>query len=159
MPVQDRWFESGKGGNRVPTTRHKVGLRYRAYFTGVDKKQRSKSFDRKLDADRWLEDQASARNRGEWIAPERARLTVANMWDTWISTKHLKPSTRDTYERLWANQIEPTFGNKALNQVTFGMVAGWVAMLQRDGKMMPKGGTGPLSISRTRQAQIGRAHV
>jgi integrase len=152
MPIQDRWWTTDDEGRKVRTPRYGQGLQFRAYHRGADKKQRSKSFKRKLDANRWLEDQSAAKNRGEWIGPERARATVADVWESWLPTKSLKPSTLETYERLWVNQIEPTFGSKPLNQVTFSAISAWVSDLRRTGKAGPDGSRAPLSASRTRQA-------
>ena len=51
---------------------------WRARYYGPDRRQRSKSFDRKIDAERWLSSELAKLDRGEWIDPELGRITWAD---------------------------------------------------------------------------------
>jgi hypothetical protein len=48
----------------------RTGRRWRARYRGPDGRIRSRSFDRKVDADRWLVARLGSIDRGDWIAPE-----------------------------------------------------------------------------------------
>jgi len=52
--------------------------RWRARYRGLDGRERSKTFDRRVDADRWLAGVAFGIARGEWTDPARARITVGD---------------------------------------------------------------------------------
>jgi hypothetical protein len=52
--------------------------RWRARYRGPDGRERSKTFDRRVDADRWLAGVSFAIARGEWTDPARARVTLGD---------------------------------------------------------------------------------
>ena len=75
--------------------------RWRARYYTPEGKQRAKHFNRKVDAERWLVDQKNRLHRGEWTAPELARITVEQWAPTWLASKTaLKNRTEDSYESL-----------------------------------------------------------
>jgi hypothetical protein len=72
--VEDRWFktvrnEDGKTETK-PGTRHGVGLRWRARYVDDQGRERSKQFARKIDAQRWLDNEITPRWR---TAPTSSR--------------------------------------------------------------------------------------
>lgn len=118
--------------------------RYRARYVGPDKRWKSKTFDRKIDAERWLRYQLSSIDRGEWIDPALRRTQFGELADRWLSTiAGLRPKTRANYESLLACHVLPQFGEHELAQVNRVAAREWLAGLQAAG----------LSASRTRQAR------
>lgn len=118
--------------------------RYRARYVGPDKRWRSKTFDRKIDAERWLRHQLSSVDRGEWIDPALRRTQFGELANRWLSTiVGLRPKTRANYESLLACHVLPQFGDHELAQVNRVAAREWLAGLQAAG----------LSASRTRQAR------
>jgi integrase len=116
--------------------------RWRARYRGPDGRERSKTFATRRDADRFLATTETAKLRGEWVAPERSRLTVGDWADSWVAVQsHLKPKTRAGYDSLLRTQVLPRWGGTALVRVTHAEVAAWVAGMRTH-----------LSASRTRQA-------
>jgi integrase len=61
--------------------------RWRARYRGTDGRERSKTFDRRVDADRWLAGVSFAIARGEWTDPARARVTVGDWSRQWLTAK------------------------------------------------------------------------
>src|SRR6188472_1720289 len=60
--------------------------------------QRNKTFDRKVDAERFLTTVESAKLTGSYIDPAASRLTVGMWAQRWLEGQtHLKPSTRERY--------------------------------------------------------------
>ncbi len=49
--------------------------------------RRAKDFDREVDADRWLREQAAKVDRGEWTGPARGRVTVGDYAQEWLRGK------------------------------------------------------------------------
>ena len=43
--------------------------RYRARYRDFGGREHAKHFDRKIDAERWVTEQQSKVNRGEWVDP------------------------------------------------------------------------------------------
>jgi len=103
---------------------------YRARYRGQDGKQRSKTFTRRGDADRWLRDQLRALDVGRWIDPAGAKIPFAEFADRWLAGKtRIKPRTRASYEEVLGSRILPTFGDVALGVIDRGMVEGWISGL------------------------------
>jgi integrase len=101
--------------------------RWRGRYYGPDGKQRSRDFDRKADAVDWLDEQKRLLRQRTWTDPDRAKVTVAQLWPEWTASKSLKPRTQLDYENLWQTCIEPTWGSIRLDRITPSGVAQWVA--------------------------------
>jgi len=126
------------------TLRQQPNGRWKAGYTGPDRKWRYKTHDTKAVAERWQRDQMVAMDRGEWIDPNARRTSVAEIGNRWFeTTANLKPKTREGYESLLRVHILPTFGAWRISDVDRASVRSWVSRLQADG----------LSPSRTRQAR------
>ena len=108
--------------------------RWTARYTAPDGRERSRTFDRKIDAERWLAGVEVAKTRGEWTDPRLARVTVGAWSARWLAAQvQLKPSTRATYETLLRRQVLPTWENVPLAEVAHADVAAWVAGLTARG--------------------------
>lgn len=80
---------------------------WRARFNGPDGRQRSKSFERKVDAERWLRAELRKLDRGEWLDPQAGRLTVGEWSDIWLKGLTLKPKTKAGYESILRSRVLP----------------------------------------------------
>jgi len=121
------------------------GGQWRARYRGSDGRERSKHFDRKVDADRWGREQTARVDRGDWTDPRLGRTTVEDYAAEWLRGKvKLRESTRASYDALLRTHVLPTWGRVPLSGVRHEDVAAWVTRLHASG----------LSASRTRQAWI-----
>jgi Phage integrase, N-terminal SAM-like domain len=105
--------------------------RWRARYRGPDRRERSKTFARRVDAERWLAGISVAMTRGEWTDPARARMSVGEWSQQWLTSRapSLKATTRESYRSLLSTCILPTWGRVPLSVVTHADVADWVAQL------------------------------
>jgi len=102
--------------------------RWRARYRDPSGREHSRHFDRKLDATRWLAVVETARARGEWVDPDRARIRVEDWAPTWLATKsHLRPKTRLAYESVLRTWVLPRWGRVPLVAVTHAEVVRWQA--------------------------------
>jgi integrase len=86
----------------------------------------------KRDAERWVVTNESARAKGDWIDPDRGRLTVAEWAPVWFATKAtLKPKSRLDYDSVLRTQVLPRWGSVPLNRIAHADVVAWVAELSR----------------------------
>ena len=97
-------------------------------------RQIARHFRRKIDAERWLTEQQSRVNRGDWTAPELGRIAVNEWAETWLASKKtLKGRTYTSYESVWRTLVKPRWGDTRLDRVTHGEVVRWVAELTERG--------------------------
>ncbi len=132
--------------------------RYQARYPGPDGKDRPAphTFARKIDAERWLSLKEAEIVRGEWIAPDAAKVTVGEWGSRWLDSvaPGLKPKTVGLYRGLMRSLILPRFGAMTVADVRPITVAEWMNSMNKRG----------LSASRIRHAylllsQIMRAAV
>jgi integrase len=100
---------------------------WRARYRGPDGRERSKSFRRKVDAERWLRDQEGQVDRGLWLDPSAAKVPLADYAELWLAGRQIKPKSVATYRSLLDSRILPEFGEWQLRQITPDVVRAWVA--------------------------------
>jgi integrase len=100
---------------------------------GADGRQRSRSFERKVDAERWLREELAKIDRGLWVDPSAGDVTFAEWSAGWLEGLHLKPSTRANYESNLRSRILPHFGAIPISRITPGVVRSWVTELRGSG--------------------------
>lgn len=89
-------------GSIIPYTT-KAGRRYRVRYRDPSHQSREKNgFVRRKDAEDYLANITITANRGDYIDPRSARVTVGELGGTWIQNQtHLKASTFATVETSW----------------------------------------------------------
>lgn len=105
-------------------------------------RERSKTFRRKMDAEKYLIHVEAQKQRAEWIDPERSATTLGGFAERWLETRsHLKPRTFEGYSSLMRVHIIPAFGSTRLDRIDRMTIESWMADLRAAG----------LSASRRRQ--------
>jgi integrase len=108
-------------------------------------RERSRSFARKADADRFMATVQADLIRGDWTDPRLSKITVEEWAERWFRTKsHLKPKTLAGYRSNLQAHVIPAFAGYQLRHVDRMAVEEWVADLQASG-------LGPSGIRQARQ--------
>ena len=95
--------------------------------------QRTKTFDRRVDAERYLTTIESSKLSGSYIDPARSRVTVGEWADRWLAGQaHLKPTTRERYAGIVRKHIHLRWATTTLADVTHAEVQTWVTKLSRN---------------------------
>ena len=114
-------------------------FRWRARYRDSDGREHSGTFDRRSDAERFLERVGADLQRGEWIDPGLRRTTFeewAGAW--WATTVRLRPTTRRGYYQLLYNHVLPHFGKRPLASIDFMDVEEFIAAKLNEGRLGPK---------------------
>ncbi|CAN5209275.1 site-specific integrase [soil metagenome] len=126
--------------------------RWKASYTGPDKKlyEAPHTFDAKIDAEAWLTDRRREIDRELWSPPAtgeqrkvaaRQQKAAAVRFDDyarrWIETRTvkgrpLKPRTVEHYTNMLDDYLVPTFGKKAVRDITMEAVDRWYAKTLKD---------------------------
>jgi integrase len=106
---------------------------WRARYLGADGRQRSRSFERKVDAERWLREELAKIDRGLWVDPAAGDVTFAEWSAGWLEGLDLKASTRANYKSNLRSRILPHFGAIPISRITPGVVRSWVTELRGSG--------------------------
>jgi integrase len=106
------------------------GDAWRARYRGPDGRERSRSFDRRADAARWLATQKALMARGDWLDPAASRVLFEDVAALWVSTLvQVKPKTAHQYRHLLTRWVLPTWGQVPLNKITTEGIQQWVCEL------------------------------
>lgn len=114
-----------------------------ARHKGPDGRLHSRSFRRKIDAEKWLALEESKSIKGEWVDPAAGKATYRQWSESWLAgLRSIKPKTLAGYESLLRSRVLPEFGDFELRRISTPRVRSWVAELVEVG----------LSPARVRQA-------
>lgn len=92
--------------------------KWRARYRGPDGRERSRHFERKVDAERWLSTQTADVARGEWIDPALGRMTFEEWVPKWRAGLHnLRPTTLALNTGVVTNHLLPRFGPYQLARI------------------------------------------
>lgn len=97
-------------------------------------RERSRSFARRTDAERFLHGVESDMVRGEWTDPRLGRITFGE-WSTRVEAGRVNvaASTRANYQSVLRSLVLPTFGSVPVGSIEPGAVREWIASLVAGG--------------------------
>jgi integrase len=109
--------------------------RYRARYQGPDQRWRSRTFDRRIDAQRWLTGELAKLDRGEWVDPRAGRASFASVAERWMAGRvALREGTRARDRSYLNSLILPTFGTRPVGSIQPSDLEVWVADLIAAGR-------------------------
>lgn len=109
-------------------------VRWDVRYRDEARKQRKRSFARKVDAQHFANSVETDLRRGDWIDPRLGQelfSTWAEKWQATIADR--KPKTRESYESIVSNHLLPRFGDVPIASIDYPMVLSFIAELQSSG--------------------------
>ncbi len=103
--------------------------RWRARYRDAEGKEHAKHFDRKVDAQRWLDEVTAAMVTGRYVDPRAARMTFREYAESWRLAQVHRPSSAAHVETMLRLHAYPAFGNRQLGSIRPGEVQAWVKRL------------------------------
>ena len=108
--------------------------RWRARYRDPSGRERSKSFARKVDAERFLVGIEDAKLRGAYVDPAAGKVPFSEWAERWYNTTAaLRHTTRRDYRKLLDQQVLPAFAGDSLAGIDALAVREWVADLVAGG--------------------------
>lgn len=137
----------GSGGIRNRGTERNP--RWVAYYRVPDERGKrrevSKAFTKKADAEKWLGDELQRLREGRPTLP--SKITVGELVDEWLEARrpNLEPNTFAEYERIAEHRIKPHVGRYRVRDLRPAHVARMFAALRQPGSNRRGKGGGGLS--------------
>ena len=110
----------------------KRGTKWHVRYRGPDHRERSGTFDRKVDAEIWAADERSKMARGRWVDPRAGQELVGAYVERWFAGRQLAVTTRDFYRYLFDRYVLPEFGRYPLAALSTSDIAAWHAKIAVD---------------------------
>lgn len=106
--------------------------RYRVRYRTPDRRQTDKrGFKTKRDAEAFAATVEVEKLTGSYVAPALGKITVGELGPEWLARQKaiIKPSAFHSVESAWRVHVEPRWAAKAIADIAFSDVQGWVAEL------------------------------
>ena len=100
--------------------------RWKGTYRTPDGRERSKTFDRKIDADKFWTTAEADKVRGQWIDPLLGRQIFGDYAAAWRAAQVHDEATAAMVERTLRLHILPTFGSRPLAAVRPSEIQAWV---------------------------------
>ena len=129
--VQDLWYSPRQAGKPQPTARHGNGKRWKARYIDPDGRERSRTFARKQDAERFLTEVEHSKIAGSYLDPDAGRITLRKYAALWLANRTCDATTLEAIKHRLDLHILPKLGDKRLDQLARSpsTVQSWVAGL------------------------------
>lgn len=132
--IEDRWFHArpGPDGKKAKKPRYGTGKRWKVHYTDPDGRQRSESFDKRVDADRFKATAGADILRGVFIDPDAGKITLRKYaTEIWLPAQTFGPSTRERVEsRLRLHILPDIGGSKGLGSYRLSELARSPSVIQ-----------------------------
>jgi integrase len=100
--------------------------RWRARYRDPAGKERSRTFPRKSDADRFLVTVEASKLQGRWVDPAGARTPFGGYAEQWLSIQVFRDTTRQKVEGHLRKHLLPFFGHRPIGAIRPSEVQAWV---------------------------------
>ncbi|CAN5874342.1 hypothetical protein BH23ACT5_BH23ACT5_09980 [soil metagenome] len=104
-----------------------VERRWQARYRDPSGQERSKTFERKIDAQRWLDEVTADLVTGRYVDPRAGRVTVGEWASVWLASQTFDAATMETMtSRIRTHILALPIGNTELRAVRPSTVQAWL---------------------------------
>ncbi len=111
----------------------KTNGRWQARYRDDAGKEHAQRFDRKVDAQRWLDEQNGKLVAGTHVSPRTARMTVGEWCDIWLTGYRTNRKSTVRQAEVHLTRIRAAFGSARLADVRPSQVRTWTSQLAAEG--------------------------
>lgn len=119
-------------GSVYPYTTAGGAKRYRISYRRPDQAQTTeRGFRTKRDAEARLAALEVSKNRGEYVDPASAEVTIAMLGKEWLQQREgvLKPSSMRPLQSAWSKHVKPKWGARKVGGIRHSEVQTWVSTI------------------------------
>lgn len=125
--VSDRWHVTpGGSGKKIRSARYGTGKRWQVRYRDPDGASRHRSFDRKVDAERFLVELSGQLQQGRYVDLRAGRTSFGEYAKPWLERQILAPTSRVAVELRLRVHVFPTWGKLPLVQIRPATVQRWI---------------------------------
>lgn len=109
--------------------------KWRARYRDLDGKEHARHFDRKLDAQRWLDEVTTSVVTGQYVDPRSAKKPFKEYAEEWRASQPHRPSTAKAVAQHLRCYAYPVWEKRALGAIKPGDVQSWITSLTTTHKL------------------------
>ncbi|MBD0740553.1 tyrosine-type recombinase/integrase [Streptomyces sp. CBMA29] len=103
--------------------------KWRARYRDPNGKEHSRHFDRKVDAQRWLDEVTASVLTGQYVDPKSAKRPFKEYAEQWRSSQPHRPSTARAVEQHLRCHAYPAWDGRTLGGIKPGDIQSWITGL------------------------------
>lgn len=131
--IADRWHTVDRATKRrVRSSRYGRGKRWQVRYRDPDGQSRNRSFDRKVEAERFVVELQHRLNRGTYVDERAGRMLFADYAAEWLDRQLVAPTTRAALELRLRVHLMPQWGTWPLVKITAADVQRWLRRLSNE---------------------------
>lgn len=104
----------------------KRGSRWFARYRDDTGREHAQRFDRKVDAQDWLDEATAGLVTGQYVDPRAGRVRLRECAEAWRLAAPHSPTMRDKVKRTLMLHVYPTFGDRPVSSIRPSEVQSWV---------------------------------
>ena len=105
---------------------------WRARYRDGAGKEHARHFARKVDGQRWLDQETTKLETGSWIAPRAAKVTVEEWCKRWLDGYRTRKSSTVRMAEVHIAKIIAAFGPRRLDSLRPSEIRSWLVQLQQE---------------------------
>jgi integrase len=102
---------------------------WRARYRDAAGKEHARHFERRVDAQRWLDETTTSIVSGVYVDPKAGKATVREYAKSWQASQTWRPTTELRVDSTMRNHVLPTFGDRPIASVRPSEVQAWTKRL------------------------------
>lgn len=106
---------------------------WRARYRDAAGHEHAQHFDRKVDAQRWLDAETTKMQTGVWVSPQAAKVTVGEWCDRWLDGYGTRKPRTVRQAEVHIAKIKTAFASRRLDSIRPSDVKSWTVKLQAEG--------------------------
>jgi integrase len=128
--VRDLWHKKGPNGTLVRTSYYGTGKRWQARWETPDGEPKTKTFAKKVDAEKEVTKQEHAVLSGDWLDPEAGKVKVGDYaLGVWLPAQGVNARTEIEYRGVLNRYLVPEWGRRQLRTIKPSEAGAWQALL------------------------------
>lgn len=100
--------------------------KWRARYRDRAGKEHAKHFDRKRDAQQWLDEVTTSVVTGQYVSPNAGRIMFRIYAEAWLNAQVNRDGTADVYRRHMRRHAYPVIGDMRLSDILPSTIQAWV---------------------------------
>jgi hypothetical protein len=110
---------------------------WEAVYRDPSGRQQTRAFRRKVDAQRWLDEQTAAIVTGHYVSPDAVKVTVREYGEQWRAAQVHRASSADKIESILRLHVYPALGDRRIATVRPSDIQAWVKRLLVEHRLAP----------------------
>jgi integrase len=131
--INDRWWVKKPDGTKAKSDRYQVGYRWQVRYRNDEGKGRNKSFEKKIDAERFLASVSVDLHQGTYIDRLTSSKPFSNVAEMWLASRVVDINTYTQNELHIRRHMLPRWGKVAVGSIKTSQIQEWISVLAKSG--------------------------